>query len=458
MHLVLQAVRDFIRQKQLFDSNDKLLIAISGGMDSVVLTDVIRSLGYHFGLAHVNFQLRGEESNGDADFVQSLAKKLGAAFHCLTFDTKSYCQQTGLSVQMAAREARYEWLEKVCEQNAYTHILTAHHLDDNVETFLLNFLRGTGAVGLAGIPPIRGKITRPLLNVTKQDLTAYAKEKQLSWREDSSNSKDDYKRNYLRHSVIPHLQQLQPAWSEVMRNNFTHLRQGKQLQQEALRTYWAQALDSAGHIQRQNLPSDPNLALSVLITGLSDYGFTPEQCRQLLVAKTGSLIHSKGVKAYHAVPTAEEIRLYLTTSTRPTDQASTILIPHLPIQVLLQADKCLKLSVIATPKNLQGNEQTVYLRKDLAFPLQIRYWQAGDSFQPFGMAGQHKKVQDYLTDLKIDAYQKQQIQVCIDANGAVLWVIGLRIAESVRVSPADSECIEAKLIPAHADTLAGFST
>ncbi len=446
MHLVLQEVQTFIQREKLFHQNDKLLIAISGGMDSVVLTDAIRVLGYSFGLAHVNFQLRGTESDGDADFVRSLAKKLGVAFHYFTFDTNSHCQQTGLSIQVAAREARYTWLEKVCKEEDYDYILTAHHLDDNVETFLLNFLRGTGAVGVAGIPPVRGKVTRPLLSTTRHDLVTYAKESQLLWREDSSNKKDDYKRNYLRHHVIPHLQQLQPAWGEVMRNNFEHLRQGKELQQAAFRSYWEQALNAAGHIQRQQLPEDKNLALSVLLSGLSAYGFTSEQCRQLLHAKTGSVIRPESSSAYQAIPTAREIRLYAVETKGVVSNDVALSIHRLPAQLRLSTKTSISLRRVSKPDHLSGNQQSVYLHKDLAFPLQIRPWQAGDRFQPFGMAGHHKKVQDFLTDLKIDAYHKQNIQVCIDASGEIIWIIGLHIAESARVSSEDSVCIEAKMI------------
>lgn len=438
MHPLLHNIRAFVQGERLFAASDKLLLAISGGLDSVVLAHLLQAMNCDFGLAHVNFQLRGEESDADARFVAQLAQDLKVAYHHTQFDTLAYQQQHGLGTQEAARKLRYTWLEEIRQSEHYNYLLTAHHLDDNVETLLLQLLRGCGPVGIAGMRPKHGYICRPLLECSRQALAEYAHEQQLNWREDSSNAKDDYRRNYLRHHVLPHLQQLQGAWSEVMGNNFRHLRQGRMLYQESLHRYWQQALNEEGHLEKAQLPEDPFLAHSLLSFQLAPYGFTPEQCRQLLQARSGSQIFAQEQPWQLATPTASQIRLYLRDGAPDAPQPQSI--EKLPISLPISKGQRLGITETERPAQFSKNQQTAYISTTAPLPFQLRPWQAGDRFQPIGMGGKHKKIQDFLTDLKLDPEQKAQVCVLCDAEGRILWVVGHRLAEGAKLSSKEEKC------------------
>ncbi len=443
MHPLLHDIRAFVQGERLFTASDRLLLAISGGLDSVVLAHLLQAMGYHFGLAHINFQLRSEESDADARFVAQLAQALKVPYHHTQFDTPAYQQQHGLGTQEAARKLRYTWLEDIRQREQYDYLLTAHHLDDNVETLLLQLLRGCGPVGIAGMRPKNGYICRPLLECSRQALEEYAHEQQLNWREDSSNAKDDYRRNYLRHHVLPHLQELQGAWSEVMRNNFRHLRQGRTLYQESLLRYWQQALNEEGHIEKARLPEDPFLAHSLLSAQLAPYGFTPDQCRQLLEARSGSQIRAQQQPWQIAAPTATQIRLYLRESASESPQQQSI--EKLPISLAMSEGQKLDITTTSRPLQFATNPQIAYISTAAPLPFLLRPWQAGDRFQPLGMGGKHKKIQDFLTDLQLDPVQKAQVQLLTDAEGHILWVVGYRLAEEAKLKPEEEKCYLCRL-------------
>ena len=218
-----------ITRNELFRKTDKLLIAFSGGVDSVVLTDLLYKSGYNIELAHCNFQLRGHEANDDTNFCKNFANSIPIPIHVSYFDTKAYAVEHKLSIQMAARELRYTWFNELIEKNNYSAIITAHHANDAIETLFVNLIRGTGIKGLQGIPAKQNKVVRPLLFATKEDIKLYASKNKLAYREDSSNQEIKYKRNFIRHQIIPKLKELNPALEETFTTSIHFFKQSSEI-------------------------------------------------------------------------------------------------------------------------------------------------------------------------------------------------------------------------------------
>jgi tRNA(Ile)-lysidine synthase len=221
---MLKSFQSHILKQKLFSQKDKILLTVSGGVDSVLMCELFHLAKINFGIAHCNFQLRGDESNGDEAYVRSLAKKYNVEFHTIKFNTSTFAKKNKLSTQIAARQLRYEWFEKLRTEHHYHFIATAHHQDDSIETFFINIVRGTGISGLHGILPKQGNIIRPMLFTNKEQILKYVKKQKLKYREDSSNASDKYVRNKIRHQIIPLLKELNPGFEKTMENNILHLR------------------------------------------------------------------------------------------------------------------------------------------------------------------------------------------------------------------------------------------
>ena len=221
---MLRDFKAYIRKEDLFAESDRILLAVSGGVDSIAMVRLFKDAGLNFGIAHSNFGLRGEESDGDEDFVRNLATELGVPFHVTHFDTKQFAAGQKISIQMAARDLRYEWFNEVLTQNGYNYIATAHHLDDQAETFFINILRGAGISGMHGILPKQGKIIRPLMFTTRERISSFALDLQLAWREDRSNKSRKYLRNKLRLDVLSELYKINPQFSHKLNDSINHLR------------------------------------------------------------------------------------------------------------------------------------------------------------------------------------------------------------------------------------------
>jgi tRNA(Ile)-lysidine synthase len=231
---MLQNLQNHIQKNLSFLSGKKLLLAVSGGIDSIVLTDLLLQLDFKIGVAHCNFQLRAEESDQDFSFVKDFCKKNNIPFFGQHFDTKEYAERHKLSIQIAARKLRYDWFDELLKTEGFDYLLTAHHADDSVETFLINFTRGTGLDGLTGIPQRNDKIIRPLLLFSREAIENYAKENNIQWREDSSNASDKYVRNKIRHEIIPILKELNPSFLASFQNTIENLHQTQSLAMDAL--------------------------------------------------------------------------------------------------------------------------------------------------------------------------------------------------------------------------------
>jgi tRNA(Ile)-lysidine synthase len=445
MHL-LDRFQDFLAAHQMLPvGSAPTLLAVSGGVDSVVMAQLFRAANLPFGIAHCNFQLRGPESDGDADFVEKIALDFDVPFFVKRFETSSYAQENGLSTQMAARELRYAWFAEIAASNGFGQVATAHHLNDSVETALLNFVRGTGLAGLRGIRPTPSLpmnrdrlgvgLLRPLLFASRAEIETYAHENRLAWREDSSNAEDDYARNFLRHRVVPLLEELNPNFLRTATRNMARVGEAEDNFQFLLEDFLQlppRAFES--RVKKQLLSQLPHPA-EALRRLLKPYGFDAEQARQVAenLDHVGLEIDStKG--GCRLVVDREEIIITTESSTSALKNES-LLIQKDDLMVSLPDGS--KMFLVLTESALpfpEGREAVAVDAERLAFPLTLRHWQPGDSFQPFGLGGQSQKLQDFFTNQKISRLEKEKIWLLLNGDGCPVWVVGWRADERFKVS------------------------
>jgi len=403
---LLENIEKHIAENLPFLQQQKLLIAISGGLDSVVLAQLLHLLGYDIAFAHCNFQLRGIESDEDELFVEQLAKKLHVEVYTKKFDTEVYANEQKESIQMAARSLRYEWFQELAATFQYDYILTAHHTDDALETFLINVSRGTGIDGLTGIPEKNGNIIRPLLPFTRSDIKKYAESNQIAWREDSSNAATKYIRNKIRHDIVPLLKELHPTFTENFQATQTHLQESKLIINSSIEKFRKKVIKKTVdgnlsiNIKKIQESSHPKAYLFEL---LRSYGFTAwNDILSLLDGQSGKQI----ISATHRLIRNREYLLLL------FEETTTITNPiNLQLEVV---------STITTTGNT-----VLYVDKELLkFPLIVRKWKNGDYFYPFGMKGK-KKLSKYFKDEKYSLIDKEnQWLLCNEEQ--IVWVIGKR--------------------------------
>jgi len=407
-----------------FMEGKKMLIACSGGMDSVVLTHLMKKSNFEIALAHCNFSLRGKESDGDEMFVIGLAKSMQIPVFVETFDTKKIAQEHKISTQMAARDLRYAWFDEILKDFKFDYLLTAHHLDDNLETFFINLSRGTGLTGLAGIPKRNNKIIRPLLDFSREEILKYAEENNLKWREDSSNLKTDYLRNKLRLEVLPQFKET----NEALLKNFQKTQRNIQASQNLIEDYTAlvynlvvsEAVDS----YNINIPKIKELPHTdaLLYELLHGFGFTEwEDVSNLLDAQTGKQLFSK---THRLIKNREELVLTEIDLEKRNDEFLVFEEEiTFPINLKIEPSKYIG----ETEKNL------IYVASEkLNFPLKLRKWKNGDSFQPFGMKGK-KKLSKFFKDEKISLNEKEKIWLLLSEE-KIVWVIGHRMDDRFKIT------------------------
>jgi tRNA(Ile)-lysidine synthase len=423
----------FVAQNQLFDREDKILLAISGGRDSVLMAHLFHDAGFRFALAHVNFQLRGEESDEDEAFCRDLALRLEVPFFVTRFDTAVYSDNHQLSIQMAARHLRYTWLEQVCETHQYDYVATAHHQNDSVETVLLNLVRGTGVAGLHGILPKRNKIVRPLLCLTRSEIEHAVATANLPYREDSSNSSIKYARNKLRLEVIPKLKELNPSLEETFAANqrrMAELEELLQLQVETLRKeLMPESAEGQMVIALAKLQALHPLR-TLLFELFRSYGFSEPVLDDLINSwegQSGKLFYS----ASHQI-LLDRDRLIISTLDNKSISAVQIALGQ--EEVAWSTERFYITTLAIADFKLAHDASKVQLDADkLSFPLTLRSWEIGDSFQPLGMKGQ-KKLSDFFVEQKIPLNRKKQIGVLQNSNGDIVCIAGMRIDERYKVS------------------------
>ena len=440
---MLSDFQKHINNKFSFLKSKKLLIAFSGGLDSLVLSHLLSVLKYDISLAHCNFRLRGIESDIDEKFALQKAKGLDIKYYVNRFDTSDYAKKNKLSIQMAARELRYTWFQEIMQDNDYDYLLTAHHADDNLETFLINLSRGTGLEGLTGIPEINQKIIRPLLVFSKIQLEKYAKAKQLRWREDISNADTKYLRNRIRHDLIPILKELNPSLIESFNQTLNNLKGSEQIIKDRVKNVQQQVFSEEKdnikiNIQKLKKLSDPR---SYLFELLKAFGFTEwNDVFDLLDSQSGKQILSK---THRLIKDREFLLLEKITAKI-----------HLQFEVLESTDQLETESFQLIFKELDSfyqqdyrknrSNHTVYINKDLLiFPLQVRKWKKGDYFCPLGMQGK-KKLSKYFKDEKLSLLEKENIWLLCSDN-KIVWVINHRSDERFKITEQTKNILKVEI-------------
>lgn len=437
----------YIQQQALFRlSRDRILIAVSGGMDSVALVQLCKKAGVKFGIAHCNFQLRGKESDADAQFVQALAKEMDLPFYQTSFDTKNEAASTKKSIQVAARDLRYEWLENIRKTNEYQYIALGHHHNDSIETLLINLTMGCGIRGLHGILPKNGILIRPLLFSTRADIEAYIQENNFEYREDSSNRNTKYTRNALRHLVLPQLQRINPNLEQTFEENFLRFRET-----EALYDYAIQQLKKETLTQKENtlwidiegISKAPS-PLSLLYEILQAYQFKSSKIQYIYNRRTeesGALYTSKTHQLLRD-------RTHWIVSPISNSKETQYALPNFEGSKGTVDLEGLKLhwEIFTQKLNLKTTSKSIYLDMDqLNFPLYLRHWKDGDVFYPLGMQGKKKKLSKFFKDIKMNRFDKDATWLLCDNKDRIIWVIGQRADERFKVLENTKRILKVKL-------------
>jgi tRNA(Ile)-lysidine synthase len=424
---MLNRLKLHIEEHLSFLKEKKLLIACSGGLDSVVMTHIFNDLGYDIGLAHCNFSLRDAESDGDEAFVTDLAEKLNIPSYIEKFDTREYAKNRKLSLQMAARELRYQWFDEVLRDFRYDFILTAHHADDNLETLFINLSRGTGIRGLTGIPEQADNLVRPLLPFSREDILTYAKQENYFWREDISNEKIDYLRNAIRLDVIPPLKKHIPKLLQNLKKTQNHLRDTESLLEDYLvliRQLVMEEQEEGYTVKISKITNLPNTE-ALLYELLYPFGFTAwKDISELLQAQSGKFI----VTGSHRL--VKDRDLLLLTEIPLEDINEHYEIPESTKRI----DQPVPLIFSTVVEMGHNTDKEIYVDGDtLTYPLKIRKWREGDYFHPIGMKGK-KKLSKYFKDEKLSLVAKEKIWLLCSGD-EIIWVIGQRADDRFKVGP-----------------------
>lgn len=436
---------EFIRQHQLIDSGERVLLAISGGLDSMVMARLFSATKINFGVAHVNFNLRGKSSIEDALFVETWCKKNKRPYFELDANTKSYSKKHGLSLQEAAREIRYKWFTEIAGAHGYLKIATAHHLDDSIETFFINLLRGTGIRGIAGIPSKNGNIIRPLLFASRSDLEQWAKKLRIKHREDASNESDAYLRNRIRHHLIPMMVQLQPAFRNIMDRNLENIRFAGSLYEQRLDQYIKMMVKHAGmhqeiSIHGLNEHAQPDVLLREIIHRLG--GSLPEPEKVLKPGLSGKKFNSGELTI-----TRDRNKLIISKQSSEADVCLTVVKNDKSITTPFGTLTLKKTTYQKSRPLPQGPNQLAFDLSLLTFPLELRSWRPGDRFTPFGMKNS-VKVSDFLTGRKVPLPVKKQTLVLVTKE-EILCILGHRLGEHFKVTPSTRQVLTIDWQPAN---------
>jgi tRNA(Ile)-lysidine synthase len=446
MSLLNQFIKN-IAQQNLFQKNDYLLVAVSGGADSVALCELCFQAGFRFEIAHCNFQLRGEESKRDEEFVHKLGEKYRTKVYVKRFNTKNYAEENKISIQVAARELRYEWFQELLNNyqpstlnlQPSKWLLTAHHANDNIETLLMNLFKGTGINGLQGILPKQGKIIRPLLFAKREEIKLFNKENNLDFVEDSSNNSDKYTRNYFRHQVIPSIEKVFPQAEDNIIKNIERFSEIEILYNQSIEQHKKKLLEQKGnetHIPVLKLLKSVPVK-TIVYEIIKDFGFTSHQAEDvinLLKSESGKYISSGTHKII-------KNRAWLIIAPINTLEANHILINENDKEVAFESGK-LKLKIRNNELRMnetqagnlisKTNEMATVDAGNISFPLLLRKWKQGDYFYPLGMQ-KKKKLSKFFIDQKMSITDKEKIWI-IESNKRIVWIIGQRIDDRFKIT------------------------
>jgi tRNA(Ile)-lysidine synthase len=425
---VIEKLKLFIDEKNLLASHDRVLVAVSGGLDSIVLLHLMKQLDIEVAVAHCNFQLRGNDSDQDEEFVRLHCDRIQVPFFCKRFETNNYATENKLSIQMAARELRYAWFDELMEGKGYTKLATAHHFNDSIETMILNWVRGAGIEGLRGIRAKRGSIIRPVLFATRDEINTYAADHQITWREDISNQTDDYQRNFIRHQVVPQLKRINVSLENTIRESVNKVEDEWAFYQKSVGEWKAKFVLHEGVVIKISKEGfhHPAHGASLLWHCLKSAGFSYEMCMEALDIKD-----------------RQSGKQFLSTSHKlVVDRDYFILTPlenHWN-ETSIQIDQSwadlgpwkLAIGMASDLKPSDNLNEAVLDGDKLVFPVRWRKWKPGDYFYPLGMK-HRKKISDFLIDRKISVGEKDSVTV-FESAGEIVWVVGYRIDDRFKLT------------------------
>lgn len=424
--MLVKKVKEFIEKEDLFSKQDKILVALSGGADSVALTRILITLGYHCEAAHCNFELRGEESDRDEDFVRNFCRSLNIKCHSIHFETRRYAAQQSISIEMAARELRYNWFSKICEESDCQVVAVAHHKDDSVETMLLNLIRGTGINGLLGIRPKNGNVVRPLLCASRQEVVEYLHRMNQTYVTDSTNLEDEYTRNKIRLNLLPLMEEINPSVKDGLVKTASYLNDVSKVYQQAIKESIDRIfITPEKEISIEKLMNEP-APQALLFEVLSPLGFNSTQVEEVY----GSLNGQPGKR-------------FISSQWQVVKDRDLLLIEKVKTandkpQIIFEEVLFTKEFVIPKDKNTACFDANKF--KGV---ISIRKWEKGDYFIPFGMKGK-KLVSDFMTDSKFSLLKKEQ-QWVLSCNDQIAWLIGERTDNRFRIDDSTQKVIIAKL-------------
>lgn len=432
--MLVERFQEYVNRQNLFTRQDKILLTVSGGVDSMVLMSLCVNSGYNVGIAHCNFSLRGQESDEDEIMVQESARRYGIECYNKRFDTLGEMERTGESMEMAARRLRYEWFYELCDKHNYTVIAIAHHIDDSIETFFINMLRGTGLRGLTGISNRIGRVVRPLMFATRKEILDYALHKHITFREDSSNRSTKYLRNKIRLGLIPRLKEINPRFAFMMNQNVARLTATQQFIDSAIDNIFERAARIEGDICTIEMDKivDVRTRSFVIYEILSSrFGFKGDVvdtlCKALDNDSTGRRFYSRSHVAYidrgNIVVTCIEEKDPCEIMVNKGQQRAYC------GNSVLYFEVC---DVDSLPTYNVADNVALLDAEKITYPLMLRRWCDGDSFTPYGMNGS-KKVSDYLIDRKVSMAEKSR-QFVLLSGDEIAWLVGRRIAHPFRIT------------------------
>ena len=439
---MLEQFKAYINRCHLIAEGEKVILALSGGIDSMVLAYLLLKTKVQFVAAHCNFHLRGEESDGDEKFVCEFAEKNGIQCFVKHFDTKKYAAEQGISIEMAARDLRYAWFEQLRQQLGYDKIAVAHHADDQAETFFINLLRGAGLNGLKGMKPQNGVIIRPLLWASREQIRKYAVENQILWREDHTNAESVYLRNKIRNQLLPIFDELQPEARQGLYKSLKHLASENELYRELLKEKLSQIVvlkDDCQIVDKQYFVNN----FQLLFEWLRQSGYNTEQCGFIHETMHSGIGNHFDSTMHRLVIGREELQLFEIKE----DSNDEIQIEVGEEEILSPVHLCFSKLEKTSDFVIDKSSEVAQLDfSTLKFPLTLRHWRHGDRFHPLGMKGS-KLLSDFFVDQKFTEYQKQNVWLLVSAGGDILWVVGHRIDERFKTISETKIIFRCRLIP-----------
>jgi tRNA(Ile)-lysidine synthase len=435
---MLENFKNHLLSKFPFLVHKKLFLAVSGGLDSMVLLHLFQQLPYEIAVLHCNFQLRGLESFDDEDFIKNYCQQNGITIFTTQFDTAAFANDYKLSTQVAARELRYNWFYELLENHEFDYILTAHHADDNLETFIINLSRGTGLEGLIGIPEQNDKIIRPLLPFSREEISQYAEENTIQWREDSSNASNKYLRNKIRHDLVPVLKEISPNFLSAFQKTQSYLQESYEMAEDAAIMIYQQVAKEVGddiHFDLNQLKKLPNYK-SYLYQWLNEFGFQAwNDIYDLVEAQSGKQVFSPEFRL------VKDRNVLILSPVSEINEGEEYYIEENSTQVNFP----LKLKISVTEAIAVNTNTAIFVdAQKIKFPLVLRKWKEGDVFQPFGMDGKSKKVSKLLKDEKLSLIEKEKTWILCSAN-QIVWVVGIRQDERFKIDTTTDKILKIEL-------------